>query len=133
MRTRGFTLIEMAVAAAAVALLLTIALPTFQGRLAEGRRADATHALERIQIAQERYRSAHGLYAEQLQPLGSSDRSPEGLYDVLLDTGPGERYTAVARARPDGPQATDTACGEITLRVDQGFATLGPTPRCWKR
>lgn len=133
MRHRGFTLIELAVAAATLAVLLTIALPAFQDRLAEGRRADATHALERIQIAQERYRSAHGLYASQLQPLGSSGTSPEGLYEVRLDTGKGDSYTAVARVRADGPQANDTACGEITLRVDQGFATLGPAPRCWNR
>jgi type IV pilus assembly protein PilE len=133
MQPRGFTLIEMAIALGAAAMLVGFALPTLQGRLAAARRADATLALERIQIAQERHRAQHGLYAGDLAALGSGSSSSEGLYRVSLELGPGEAYTAVAQARIDGAQANDTACGEITLRVEQGFATLGPTPRCWNR
>jgi type IV pilus assembly protein PilE len=133
MKSRGFTLIEAAIACGVLALLLTLTLPTFAGRLAHARRADATLALERIQIAQERHRALHGLYAQELSALHAQSRSPEGLYDVTLEPGPAEVYVAVARARADGPQADDTACAEITLRVEQGFATLGPSPRCWNR
>lgn len=133
MRQRGFTLIELAITLGAVALVAGIALPSFQGRLAAARRADATLALERIQIAQEQHRALHGLYASDLAALGSGTSSGEGLYQVSLERGHGDAYVAVARARSDGPQAADTTCGEITIRVEQGFATLGPTPRCWNR
>ena len=68
-----------------------------------------------------------------LAPLGVGVRSSEGLYDLALDVGPGERYVGRARARADGSQAHDSACAEISLHVEQGFATLGPTPRCWAR
>jgi type IV pilus assembly protein PilE len=133
MRRRGFTLIEMAVAAGITALLVGLTWPTLQGRVMAARRGDATLALERIQIAQERHRALHGLYASELAPLGSGALSSEGLYQVELHAGADATYTAVARARPDGAQAGDTACSEITLSVDQGFATLGPTTRCWNR
>jgi len=132
-RFSGFTLVEMVVALAAVAMLAVMALPTFQGRLAEARRGDATAALQRIQVAQERYRDAHGLYADALAPLGVAALSSEGLYDLALEVGPGERYVGRARARADGAQAHDSACAEISLHVEQGFATLGPSPRCWAR
>ncbi|MBT9489441.1 MAG: type IV pilin protein [Rubrivivax sp.] len=129
----GFTLVEMVVALAAVAMLAVMALPTFQGRLAEARRGDATAALQRIQVAQDRYRDAHGLYATTLAPLGVAALSSEGLYDLALEVGPGDRYVGRARARADGSQAHDGACAEISLHVEQGFATLGPTTRCWGR
>lgn len=133
MRPRGFTLVELAITLGAVAMVVGFALPSFQGRLAAARRADATLALERIQIAQEQHRALHGLYAGDLAALGSGPSSSEGLYRVSLERGHGDTYVAVARARSDGPQANDTACEEITLHVEQGFATLGPTPRCWNR
>jgi prepilin-type N-terminal cleavage/methylation domain-containing protein len=133
MKHHGFTLVEAMIALGAFALLLAFTLPTFAGRLAHARRADATLALERIQIAQERHRALHGLYAHDLSALNGSTQSPEGLYSIALEAGPGDGYTAVAVARADGPQADDTACAEIVLRVEQGFATLGPTPRCLNR
>lgn len=133
MARSGFTLIEMAVAAGAAATLLVIALPSFQDRLTQARRSDATHALERIQFAQERHHALHGLYAADLRSLGSSSLSPEGLYEVALQVGPGERYTAVATARTGGTQAQDGECPAISLSVVQGFATLGPSTHCWNR
>jgi type IV pilus assembly protein PilE len=129
----GFTLVEMAVAVGAAATLMALAWPSFKDHLAHARRADATMALERIQFAQERHHALHGLYADGLQALGSPTLSSEGLYQLSVEVGPGDRYLAVARARADGPQAKDTDCADITLSVQQGFATLGPTRRCWNR
>lgn len=133
MRHRGFTLIELVIAMGALALLLTFALPAYEGRLAAARRGDATLALERIQIAQERHHALHGLYAGELSALAIASASPEGLYRVSLQPGPGEGYTAVAEARADGAQAQDLACSAISLQVEQGFATYGPSLRCWNR
>jgi type IV pilus assembly protein PilE len=129
----GFTLVEMAVVVGAAATLFALGWPSLQDHLARARRADATLALERIQFAQERHHAVHGLYADGLQALGSQALSSEGLYLVSLETGPGDRYVAVARARTDGPQARDAECAAISLSVQQGFATLGPTRRCWNR
>lgn len=132
---RGFSLVEVTIATGVAAVLAMIALPPIQGHLTKARRADATAALEQLQFAQERHHALHGLYATDLGALGRANttRSAEGLYRIDLAVGPGDAYTATARARPDGPQAGDRACAEITLRVDQGFANLGPNNRCWNR
>jgi type IV pilus assembly protein PilE len=132
-RIRGFTLVEAVIALGVVALLVGLALPSWQSRLAAARRGDATAALERLLAAQERHRTQHGRYADDLRALGIPSVSSEGLYDLRLETGPGERYVAVAQARADGPQADDTPCPALVLHVQQGFATRGPSLRCWNR
>lgn len=132
---RGFTLIELMVAASAAAVLTLLAWPSMQGQLVKARRADATAALQQLQMAQERHHALHGLYAADLGRLGSASAglSPQGLYRIELQPGPGDAYTAVARARSDGAQAGDGDCPALTLHVDQGLASLGPRRRCWNR
>ena len=132
-RARGFTLIELVTVLAITAVLTGLALPSWQSHLTAARRGDATLALERLQIAQERHRALTGLYASDPAQLGASPLSPEGLYALNLSTGPDERYVAVARPIAGGPQAGDSECGEITLQVVQGFATAGPSRRCWNK
>ncbi len=133
MRRRGFTLIELLIALAISSLLAATALPSMLHRLTMARRGDATVALERLQIAQERHRALTGLYAGDPAALGIASRSPEGLYALSLSAGSDERYLAVARPLAGGVQADDSECAEITLQVVQGFATAGPSRRCWNR
>lgn len=131
----GFTLVEVVVVLAVAGLLAAIAWPSLQSQLTRARRADATAALQRLEVAQARHHAQHGLYTADPRALGAAAaaRSPEGLYTIALAVGPGETYTAVARAAAEGPQARDADCAEITLRVEQGFAQRGPTPACWTR
>lgn len=133
MRATGFTLIEIAIVLAASAVLAALALPAMEGRMTQARRADATLALERVQLAQERHRALHGLYSDDATALGVSLRSPEGLYTVTLQTGQADGYAAVARPAEGSAQRDDVECAEITLLVVQGFATPGPSRRCWNR
>jgi type IV pilus assembly protein PilE len=129
--TRGFTLIECAVVVLLVALLSVMAWPSFRQHELKAGRMDAVHALGRVQAAQERYRSAHGLYAAELSALlGTSAQSPQGRYaiSVVLD-GP-ESYLATAQAQ--GPQAQDNRCGTLSLQVKLGFARQGPDAGCWR-
>lgn len=129
---RGLTLIEVMVACAIVVLLATAALPSMRGEALRAARWDAVQALTRLQAEQERYRSAHGLYATDLVALGGvAAVSAQGRYALRVQsTGP-ESYTATAQAR--GAQARDTPCSELTLQVNQGFARNGPDPQCWNR
>lgn len=134
-RGAGFTLVEIAVVLTVSALLLTLAVPQGLAMLAKGRRADAITALTRVQLAQERYRAHHGIYAADRRALGAAaaERSEGGLYDIVLQDVRPQAYRAEARARADGPQARDETCLQIVLHVDDGQARLGPTPACWNR
>jgi len=89
-------------------------------------------ALMKLQAAQEQHRSAHGLYAGELTALlGTAPTSMQGLYALSLQlTGP-EAYQASASAR--GEQLRDARCPVLTLSVQQGFPTEGPSPECWSR
>jgi type IV pilus assembly protein PilE len=135
MRTRGLSLPELMIATAVIALLAAVALPGVHDHLQRARRADATSALQRIEIAQARHHAQHGLYAYQLAGLGAAgaSESPQGLYRIELRRAGGDAYTVVARPRSDGSQAGDAECAEITLRVNGGFAARGPVPACWRR
>lgn len=130
----GFTLMEVLVATAIASTLALISWPSMQGQIVKSRRADGAAALQQVQIAQERHHALHGLYANDLGLLGAASRSPEGLYRIQLDAASGaDTYTAVAIALAGSSQAADGACTELTLRVEQGFAQLGPDRRCWNR
>jgi type IV pilus assembly protein PilE len=131
----GFTLVELCVVLAVSGVLATIAWPSFQSQLQRGRRADAVTALLRVQLAQENYRSHHGLYASQLGVLAgaASSRSGEGLYDIELLGSGADRYEARATARAGSVVASDAGCTVLSLQVRDGLADFAPSPRCWNR
>ena len=132
-RARGLTLVEVSVAAAVAGMLLATAWPALDAYLKRARRLDATSALTRLQMAQERHLARHGRYASELAALrpGSGARSEQGLYELALtDAGDG-RVVLVARVRADGAQRDDRECAEITLRLGDGVAERGPSGRCW--
>lgn len=128
---RGFTLIEIVVVLALAGLLVGAAWPSYRAELHRTQRADAIEALVKVQLTQERFRAAHGLYAPDLGPLRLSANSPQNRYAIeVRGTGPdGYRASAVARA----PAAGDADCATLTLEVRDGFATSGPNARCWNR
>lgn len=128
---RGFTLIEITVVLALVALLAGVALPGYRTHLQRAGRADAVEALTRLQAAQERHRAGAGWYASELPALGLVATSPQGRYAIALVPGDAESYFARAEAR--GAQSDDRDCVVLTLEVTQGVARSGPSARCWNR
>lgn len=129
---RGFTLVECLVVAVIVALISSMAWPSLRQHDLQAGRLDAVHALSRVQAAQERYRSAHGLYAGELSALlGTSAQSPQGRYAISLALEGAEGYRATAQAQ--GQQAQDSPCAALSLQVRLGFARHGPEPSCWRQ
>ena len=131
-RARGFTLIECMAVLAVLAVAGVLAYPSLRAFDFRAGRLDAVDALTRVQVAQERHRSAHGLYAAELQALsGVWAHSPQGRYAIQLSPNGPEAYLATAKAL--GTQAEDPGCAIITLQVKQGFAQIGPHSGCWHR
>ena len=89
----GFTLIEALVAVAVLAILTSVALPSFMDSIRKGRRADAVAALAAVQQAQERWRSNRNAYTTELtaEPdddppgLALPDASAKGYYAITVD------------------------------------------------
>lgn len=62
-RMPGFTLIELMIVVAIVAILAAVAYPSYQNNIAKGRRADAQAALQGLAQAMERHMTSNGSYA----------------------------------------------------------------------
>ena len=61
-RMNGFTALEALVVVAIIAILLSLAIPSFQHYLLRGHRAEAVHSILAIAGCQERIRAAVGYY-----------------------------------------------------------------------
>jgi type IV pilus assembly protein PilE len=96
---RGLTLIELMVVVAVIAILATIAYPAYERLIQSTRRADGRAAAHAIALAQERFFTVNGRYAddavtadwEALFPAGSSYRSKlseKGYYQLDVQPSP---------------------------------------------
>ena len=60
--SRGFTLIEIMIVVAIIAILASVAYPTYQGAILKTKRAEGKSALMQLMMAQERYYSQQNTY-----------------------------------------------------------------------
>jgi type IV pilus assembly protein PilE len=129
----GFTLAELLITLAVVAILMAIAVPSYQAQIRKSRRADAMNALATVQMAQEKYRASNPAYTT-LATLGLANpyRSPDGYYDVSVTATSATNFTATAAAVSGKSQASDTGCASIVLTVTSGSIAQTP-PACWNR
>ncbi len=113
---RGFTLIELMIAVVIVAIIATIAVPTYQAQTLKARRSDGQAFLLTLQSRMERYIYDNNVYPASLALLNgyssASELSPEGYYEVSIkaasDTCPlTSCYVLVAT--PRGAQVSDGA------------------------
>lgn len=130
---RGFTLIEVMIAVAIVALLAAVALPAYNSQVRKSGRTEAIAAMAAVQQAQERWRANNPAYTEDLDDIGADGTtSPGGYYTLALSSASGTGYTLTATAVAGKQQASDTGCTTLTLTVTNGDAD--PTPSdCWSR
>jgi type IV pilus assembly protein PilE len=145
-RRPGFTLVELMIALAVMAILAALAWPALQEAVQKSRRADGMSALATIMQAQERWRANNPAYQASLADLTGARNlvSPEQHYDLSLVEGSvsATGYTARATARTSSPQSGDSRCqalqvvvagGTITYRsLAGGVLNAVPDP-CWVR
>ena len=146
LKHRGFTLIEMLISVAVLAIVATLAWPSYQGYVHRARRADAHAALARLQMAQERRRSQQPAYTATLGDggLGLSASSADGHYALATSITDDTASTAYrVSASASGAQAADTACRHLAIDVERGSLQMrsGPSTamandstanrRCW--
>jgi len=114
--TPAFTLLELLISLAIVAILATITVPSFSGLVAKSRRSDAMAALVQVQLAQERWRAGRPRYTRDLEDLGwSSPESPDGYYHLRVEHADAADFLLVAQ--PAGVQKSDR-CGVFAIGVD---------------
>jgi type IV pilus assembly protein PilE len=112
--SRGFTLIELVVTMAIVAILVMIAVPTYTNSVTKGRRSDGQTALLDAMARQERYFTERNTYTTTLADAKISATAPSGFYTLSAAACSGSTIDACVTmtATPTGAQASD---GALTL------------------
>ena len=130
-KARGFTLIELMIAVAIVAILASIAIPAYQKSVQKSRRADAMSTLLQLQLAQEKWRANNTAYTTSLSSLKwNSSVSADGFYTVAITQASATTFTITATPKTGGPQVGDS-CGTFT--VTQNGPDLSANKACWNR
>ena len=138
---RGFTLIELMIVVALVAILSAIAYPAYQESVRRGHRTSAKTALLDLAGREERYYATNNVYSADLKTMlgyGVDTTVPvpdatAEYYDMTV-TVPADSSTFTGSAAPHGDQAKDS-CGSYGilstgLKTNTGNATS--TGDCWK-
>ena len=115
----GFTLIELMIVLAIVAVLAAIAIPSYTEQVRKGRRADAARAVGQLQLSLERWRAENPSYANCGSPPCGSGTYPvmptSNFYTIAVS---GQTATAFSiTATPAGVQVGDR-CGVLTATRD---------------
>lgn len=127
----GFTLIELMIGVAIVALLAAIALPSYQAYVLKSRRADALSLLQNVQLAQEKHRLSNTTYSANC-PAGVSCTSQH--YSVAITGADATGFTLTATPLSGSPQSNDSKCAQIVLKqtAANGVEKSGTSDECWR-
>ena len=132
-RPRGFTLIELMIVVAVVAILAAIALPSYREYVARGHRAEARAGLMQAAHWLERAATATGRYPLAADFPAVLTSVTSGGYTISRDTAGGDTtFTLTATRNNPGPQANDR-CGDFTLTNAgaRGQAHASTSEDCW--
>ena len=142
-KNRGVTLVELLTVIVIIAILSSIAVPTYRSYVLRAQRTEATATLVRVQAAQEKFFAQNNIYAADLAAappagLGVPAVTASNYYDVtveLLEEGSGYRLTASPRA--GGGQYEDDKCREFTvdhngLKAAKDNNGRDNTRECWR-
>ncbi len=130
-KQQGFTLIEIMIAIAMVAVLTAIAYPSYSGYLQSSRRTEATAALTKIANLEERYYLDNNSYGDLSDLSLSSPYYTDNSYYLITISSASSTFTLTATAK--NAQAADTDCATFTLDQDgtKGSSTSNVST-CWK-
>jgi type IV pilus assembly protein PilE len=143
-RCRGVTLIELMVVIVVIAILGSIAVPTYRSYMLRAQRADAKAELLRVRTAQEKFFLQNNRYATVDEfddapadgGLGFSGTSEHGYYTIDMPVATPTTYTI--RARATGGQTADGPCQTFTVdelgqRASEDGSAGDTTEICWRR
>ncbi|MCD6663823.1 MAG: type IV pilin protein [Comamonas sp.] len=137
-RERGFTLIELMIVVAVVAILSAIAYPSYAEYVRRGYRADARGGLLQAQQWLERAATATGVYPTTLPSALTWSGDSTRRYTIGFKAGNSSTaYTLIATRKAGTGQANDK-CGDFTLsstgvQNNDNLASGTVSTDCWRK
>ncbi len=126
---RGFTLIELLIVVTIVAVLASIAYPSYRTWILKSHRSDALATLTADQTIIERCYAQTFSYQAACAALPAFPQTtPQGYYTITLTNLAPTTYTFTAT--PVGTQALDTTCA--TFSIDQTNNKTATNTSCWQ-
>lgn len=136
-RQQGVTLIELMIVLLVLAIIASIAVPSYRRYMVRANRTEATAALLQLRISQEKFFLQNGRYATAAEVddappggLGIAAVTVHGYYAIDLPASTTTTYTA--RATAAGGQADDDTCPTLTIDESGVRGAGGPVNVCWK-
>jgi len=131
--SRGMTLIELMIVIVIVAVLASIAVPSYRQYVLRSHRTEAKAALMNVAAAQEKFYLQNNTYTDNLSDapptgLGIPGTTEHGYYTIAIDAGADATAFAVT-ATPAGGQAADTHCASFS--IDQAGVKTATNDDCW--
>jgi type IV pilus assembly protein PilE len=132
----GVTLIELLTVMVVLSILTTLAVGSYRRYLVRTNRTEATAALLRVQVAQEKFYLQNNTYTADLAQLGMGITSDNQFYNLSIAAPAGGDLTTGYVAAADaakGQKADDKQCQRMTID-DRGrrAAAPGAVDLCWR-
>ena len=129
----GFTLIELMIVVAVIALLVAIAYPAYTDQVTRTRRAEGKAAAVQMAAAMERCFTVNNAYNhESCAVVGAAVLTDGGFYSVSAAAPSATTFTVTAV--PQGAQAShDSACGSLAVTQAGVKSASGSGTDCWER
>ena len=147
----GFTLIEVMITIVVVAILMSIALPSYRSTVLKAKRSAAKTILFTIASKQETFRIDNKTYADTFAKLGFdaslsdatkklyvddqnnvSTTSAGSVYEVVINSGTVNTFLVTATTTSNTSQDDDSRCVSFTIdHLNNKTATGTDAANCW--